>query len=250
MSNNIEHLPKLYAQLADWWPILSSPDDYKEEAGFYWRAIITESETKPSTMLELGCGGGNNASHLKEQVQLTLIDLSPGMLQVSLKLNPECEHIQGDMRKIRLQREFDAVFIHDAIVYMTSEDDLKSAISTAFEHCRSGGVALFAPDCTRETFVPRTEHGGHDVEDRGLRYLDWVWDPDPDDSEYVSDMVYVLREKTGEVRCVHDRHNCGLFSREDWLRIISDIGFQAKRIPFEHCDLQDQILDVFIGIKP
>ena len=83
---------------------------------------------------------------------MTLVDLSPEMLKVSKELNPQCEHIQGDMRSVRLDQEFEAVFIHDAIDYMRTAADLFQAIETAYVHCKAGGVALFAPDHTRETF--------------------------------------------------------------------------------------------------
>jgi SAM-dependent methyltransferase len=144
MSDRVQELPKLYRELADWWPILSAPADYAEEAAFYHEAITSLCSFRPRTMLELGSGGGNNASHLKRHYELTLVDLSPGMLTVSQELNPECEHLQGDMRTVRLGRTFDAVFIHDAIVYMATEEDLRRAIETAYVHIRPGGVALFA----------------------------------------------------------------------------------------------------------
>jgi len=34
-------LPALYRELADWWPLLSAPEDYAEEALFYERAILS-----------------------------------------------------------------------------------------------------------------------------------------------------------------------------------------------------------------
>jgi hypothetical protein len=92
---------------------------------------------------------------------MTLSDLSPNMLTVSRSLNPDCEHIPGDMRTLRLGREFDAVFVHDAIDYMTVVADLRAAVDTAYIHCRPGGVALFVPDEVKERFRPRTEHGRH-----------------------------------------------------------------------------------------
>lgn len=156
----MESLPKLYTELADWWPLLSPPEDYAEEAEFYRQAIISACEFKPQTLLELGSGGGNNASHLKQHFEMTLVDISLDMLAISRQLNPECEHIEGDMRTIRLNRQYDAVFIHDAIDYMQSPSDLCSAISTAYSHCQPGGVALFAPDNTWESFQPSTSHGG------------------------------------------------------------------------------------------
>jgi hypothetical protein len=78
-----------------------------------------------------------------------------------------------------LGREFDSVFIHDAIVYMTTTYDLRSAVKTAYVHLKPGGAALFEPDYVRETFKPSTRHGGHDGKDRALRYLEWTYDPDP-----------------------------------------------------------------------
>ena len=248
--NSPEELPKLYRELADWWPILSSPEDYAEEAEFFRKVIISSSSTKPNTLLELGCGGGNNASHLKKHFQMTLTDLSPAMLEVSRQLNPECEHIQGDMRTLRLNRLFDAVFIHDAIGYMTSPADLGRAIETAYLHTRPGGLALFVPDYTVETFKSITHHGGHDRGNRSLRYLEWVWDPDPNDTTCLSLLVYVLREGKDNVQVVPDRHICGLFKHVDWLRLIADAGFQSRAIPFEHSEVEPGSCYVFLGLKP
>ena len=67
------------------------------------------------TVLELGSCGGNNTSHLKARFKMTLTDLSPAMLDLSRGINPECEHIQGDMRKLRLGLIFEAIFIEDAV---------------------------------------------------------------------------------------------------------------------------------------
>jgi SAM-dependent methyltransferase len=249
MMNELEKLPKLYTELADWWPILSAPQDYAEEAAFYREAITSMSTYPPKTMLELGSGGGNNASFLKKHFQMTLVDLLPGMIEVSRNLNPECKHLQGDMRTVRLDRQFDAVFIHDAIVYMTSEVDLRMAIETAYVHCKPSGVALFAPDNTRETFQPSTDHGGHDGAGRSLRYLEWMWDPDPNDTSYLSYMVYLLREGQKDVRCVVDEHECGLFSHNEWLQWIADVGFQPGSMPFEHSEVETGSAFVFLGLK-
>jgi SAM-dependent methyltransferase len=243
--------PKMYQELAAWWPLVSAPEEYAEEAEFFRRAIDDACARPPRTLLELGSGGGNNASHLKQHFKLTLVDPAEGMLAVSRALNPECEHILGDMRTLRLGREFDCVFIHDAIAYMTSEADLRQALETAYLHCASGGAALFAPDHLRENFTPSTDHGGHDAADgRGLRYLEWTWDPDPDDTSYVVDYVYLLRETDGRVHVEHDRHVEGLFARGNWLRLLEEVGFRPHVVPVEHSDLAPGEYEVFVGQKP
>jgi hypothetical protein len=159
---------------------------------------------------------------------MTLVDLSPEMLTTSCTLNPECEHLPGDMRTVRLGRLFDAVFIHDAIIYMTTKADLRAAMATAYVHCRPDDVALFVPDHVRETFIVRTEHGGHDEEQRALRYLEWSYDPDRQATAYITSYGYVLCEGADRVCVEYDRHIEGLFARADWLKWLGETGFATR----------------------
>ena len=218
---------RIYSDLAPWFHLLTHPSDYEEEAGFIVSVVDAVADGPASTLLELGSGGGNNASHLKRRFTCTLTDLSPEMLALSSSLNPECEHIQGDMRTLRLGRTFDAVLVHDAVMYMTTEDDLRAAIETAAAHVRPGGVAVFTPDTTVELFEPRTNHGGHDGEDgRRLRYLEWVRDDVPEDTTYQVDFVVVLREPGETTQVVNELHTFGVFPESTWQRLIVDAGLE------------------------
>jgi SAM-dependent methyltransferase len=220
---------KLYGEIAEWWPIFSQPDDYRDEAAFFKR-LLKKSGSAPRTLLDLGSGGGNIAVHLKPYFSMTLVDMSPGMLKVSRALNPECEHIKGDMRAVRLGRTFDAVFAHDAICHMTSKADLRAALKTAFVHCRPGGVALFVPDYVREIFLEETDHGGSDDERGSVRFVQWVTDPKPRDRTYLVDFAILLRDLRGRIRVVHDRHVYGLFSRAEWRSLLREVGFTRVKL--------------------
>jgi len=246
----IAAMPKLYEELAEWWPLMSAPGDYQEEAAFYAETLAGACVRPPKTVLELGSGGGNNASHLKARFEMTLVEPAAGMLAVSRALNPDCEHQQGDMRRVRLGRQFDAVFVHDAVAYMTTEADLKQAIDTAFAHCAPGGAALFAPDAIVETFRPSTDHGGHDGATRALRYLSWTWDPDPSDTTCLTDYAYLLRMEDGTMRVEHDRHVEALFAREVWLRLLSEAGFEPRAVRFDHYELEPGSYEIFIAARP
>ena len=202
-----------YGDLAPWWPLISSPDDYAEEAAFATSLLLT-ADGVVEHVLELGSGGGSNASHMKAHFAMTLVDLSPSMLEVSAELNPECEHVVGDMRDVRLGRTFDAVFVHDAIDYMTTEADLCKAIETAFVHCRPGGVAQRA--------------GG-----RAARAFWWTV---ADGDGVTTDYVFLLRDANGEVEVAHDRHHTGLFGRAVWLRLLKDAGFEPREVIEETTD--------------
>jgi SAM-dependent methyltransferase len=224
-------LPTWYGDLAEWWPLLSTSEACTEAADLYRRLLVEACDPPLRTILELGCGVGANAAQLTDDFDLTLVDRSRGVLAVSRAANPGCEHVEADLRSLRLGRAFDAVLLHEAICYLTSEDDLRAAIATAFAHCRPGGAALFAPAAVRETFLPSTEHGGRDGERRALRYLDWAWDPDPADQTYRVDVAYLLRGEDGRVTVEHDRHLEGLFSRAAWLRLLGDAGFEPEVRP-------------------
>jgi hypothetical protein len=148
------------------------------------------------------------------------------------------------MRSLRLGRRFDAVLIHDAVMYMTTEDDLRAAMTTAFVHLRPGGAAVIAPDCVRETFQAKTEHGGHDGVDRSLRYLEWSYDPDPDDTTVVFDFTLLLREGADETRIRYDRHVLGVFPRATWLDLLRDVGFDPSAA------VEGWQGEVFVGVRP
>jgi SAM-dependent methyltransferase len=238
-------MSKMYNELARWWPLISPVEEYEDEAAFFLSLLTEKTANSPVTLLELGSGGGSNAVYMKSAFNsVTLVDLSPGMLDVSRQINPECEHVQGDMRSVRLERQFDVVFVHDAIDYMLNLNDLRQAMETAFVHLKPGGMALFVPDYVRETFEPDTDHDGHDGEGLAVRYLEWTYDPDEHDTTFVTDYVFVLREDGQPMHVEYDQHVHGLFPVDDWLRLVREVGFQAEYV------IDDYERYVFIARKP
>ncbi len=239
----------LYGGLAHWWPLLSPPEEYAEEAAFIGD-LLAGHDPPVRDLLELGSGGGHNAVHLSDRFRMTLVDLSPAMLDQSRLLNPACEHHVGDMRTVRLGRTFDAVLVHDAVAYMTTHDDLRALAETAFAHLRPGGLVVLIPDHTTETFEESTDHGGADAPDgRGARYLEWAWDPDPADTEVRGEYIVAVRGADGRVRVVHDRHVWGLFPRADWLAALDAAGFTAWAVP-EVTSEDRSPRELFLGRRP
>jgi SAM-dependent methyltransferase len=236
--------PRFYDELPEWWPLFSPPVHYDEEAADLRARLGRLPTGARPTLLELGSGGGSLASHLSPHFKLTLTDRSPGMLEVNKAVNPDAEHIVGDMRNLRLSRQFDVVLVHDAIMYATRPQDVQSTLETAAIHCTPGGRVIVLPDFVRETFTPGTSDGGEDGSDgRGLRYLEWRWDPDAADDTYIVDYAFQLRDTVGRVRAIHDRHVEGLFTRAQWLAWFEAAGLQVQ------CSLDRWGRDVFLATK-
>ncbi len=218
----------LYTDLAGWWPVISPPGEYASDAAAI-AVAFGAAAIDVRDVLDLGSGGGHVASHLKDRFSLTLVDLSEQMLSVSRQLNPECTHVRGDMRTARLGRQFDAVLVHDAVDYVTCEADLALVIETAFAHCRAGGVAVFAPDHTAETFLAGTGGGGGgEPGGRQASFLERTSDPDPADDWILAEYEFTLRAADGAVRVVREAHRLGSFPRNTWLALLAVAGFDAE----------------------
>ena len=232
----------MYADLAVWWPLVSPPAAYQDEAAYLIPMILAAPDAPPATLLELGSGGGSLACHLKAHAQLTLSDLSPAMLDVSRALNPECQHVAGDMRSLDLQRTFDVVLIHDAIMYAATAADARAALATAARHCRPGGAIVLIPDCVTETFEGDENTGESAAADgRTFHYRECKRNPDPAGHTYETVYDFAVRQPDGRQEVVHEVHRSGLFPRAVWLAWLAEASFAATST------LDPWGRDVFVG---
>ena len=134
------------------------------------------------------------------------------------------------MRSVRLGRQFDAVLVHDAIDYVTSEANLRQVVETAFAHCRPGGLAVFVPDHTADTFHAVSGRGGSsDATGRQASFQEWTWDPDPADDWVRAEYEFSLRAADGTVQTVHETHRLGAFRHNTWLRLLTDARLRRRR---------------------
>jgi SAM-dependent methyltransferase len=198
---------RFYSDLARLWPVVSPPSHYAGEARHWRDAIRSHLGPGRHHLLELGVGGGNNLSHLTSEFDATALDLSDAMMANSRRLNPAVAHHVGDMRSARLSRTFDAVIAHDAISYLTSEDDLRRTFATAAAHLRPGGLFVCAPDWYRETFAPTASAHGPRGEDPEVTMFEHAFDPDPADTTIQVPLA-------------------------TWLHLLDGAGFEPGRRPY------------------
>ncbi len=239
---------RLYHDLAQYWPLISEPEEYAEAAGIIRATLREKLGDGPRALLDLGVGGGHLLSHLTADFDAAGVDLSAEMLAQSRALNPTVEHHIGDMRSIRLDRKFDAVLIHDAILYLLSEADLRSTLQTAKAHLRPGGVLIMCPDWFREYFPDgfvshRTRRRG----DTSLTYIEYVYDPDPADTTVQTIMFFVIRDG-GEVRVEQDTHTLGVFEKQTWLALTEEAGFTVETRPYVKADY-GQMVTMIVGVR-
>lgn len=239
----------MYRELAALWPLVCRREDYEEEMRHWSAAIADAVGPGPWRVLDLGTGGGFHLSYLDAAPGSVAVDLSPEMLEHSRRLNPAVEHLVGDMRDVRLDRRFDVVVSHDAISYMTTRADLARVCEVARAHLRPGGVALFMPDFTTETFRDGEASTRRTlVREREFTYFEYFFDEDRTDTIIEALYVYVVRAWAGPPRVYEDRHRLGLFPRSTWRTVMEGAGFFVDAIPLSAPGLNRDVF-IFRGVS-
>ena len=236
-----ENTLRLYGDLAWLWPFWGDPSNYGPWCEAAAQLIRQYSLIEARTVLNMACGGGKNAFNLKRHFEVTGIDISEQMLDNAKRLNPECTFIQADMRTCSLGRQFDCVFVDDAVEGM-AQPELAAVFQTAFKHLRNRGVMVVSPGSAvaREDFEQngtRITHARSSLKPDNIEVvlIENNYDPDPTDDTYEFTIVYLIRED-GKLRVEVDRETETFMSLDVWRATIREAGFEIHDGSFTEDD--------------
>lgn len=124
---------------------LYAEKDYEAECDLVERVFAQYGDGDFRSLLDLGCGTGNHAIPLARRgYEVVGIDCSEAMLALAREKGTGVSFLLGDIRDLRLGREFDAVLVLFAVLgYQHTDADVLAALRTAREHLRPGGLLLF-----------------------------------------------------------------------------------------------------------
>jgi SAM-dependent methyltransferase len=134
---------------ADAYDDIYTEKDYDGETELLVRLFREYADGAVGTVLDLGCGTGGHALRLAARgYEVVGVDRSEEMLeQAQAKaegLSGEVSFSLGDIRAVRLNRQFDAVLVLFAVLgYQTGNADVLAALQAARAHLRPGGLLLF-----------------------------------------------------------------------------------------------------------
>lgn len=212
----------------DW---LADPAGYEHEVMVYVDLIKRTAADPPSTLLHLGSGAGGYDVFFKRHFTVTGVDLSVGMLNKARKAHPDIEYIEGDMRTIRLNRQFDAVAIPDSLDYMASQEDLQQAIQTAVMHLKTGGVLLVVAK-TEEIFQNNNFAYAGEKDGIHMTLLENNYINPFRPNTYEATFVYLIRQQ-GELTIHTDHQVLGLFSQAMWDEVFKNAGMTMQKTNLE-----------------
>ncbi len=209
-----------YNELAWTDDLLVDSTECNREVATYVDLINRTAVVPPRTLLHLGSGAGAQDRFFKQRYAVTGVDISTGMLDRARAANSDVEYIQGDMRSIRLERQFDVVAIPDSIDYMASLSDLTTAIQTAAAHLKTNGVFLVVANVKERfhdsNFAYTAERDGVHVTVFENNYTDPLRS-----NTYEATLVYLIRQHS-QLTIHTDRHLLGLFSEQTWHQAFVD----------------------------
>lgn len=144
-------MTKVFDAYAAYYDLLYKDKEYAGEAEFV-RSLLAQNGINSGSILELGCGTGKHAEHFARMgYTVHGVDISPAMVDMAHERKPaeladKLGFELGDVRTVRVGRQFDAVVsLFHVASYQATNDDLAAMFQTAAEHLKPGGVFLF--DC-------------------------------------------------------------------------------------------------------
>jgi ubiquinone/menaquinone biosynthesis C-methylase UbiE len=215
-----------YNELAWTEDFLADLKDYKDELNGYIGLINSTAKEPVITVLHLGCGAGGHDYYFKKHYTVTGVDISIGMLEKAKVTNPEIEYVEGDMRKIRLNRQFDCVVIPDSIDYMVTIDDLEQAIQTSAIHLKPSGVLMIVGK-TKETFQNNNFAYTGEKGDTHITLIENNYINPYIPNTYEITMLYLIRQK-GKLSKFIEESKAGLFPKKIWDNALSNAGFKME----------------------
>lgn len=140
----------IFQKYAQYYDLLYKNKNYKAECDFLEKIFKKYSKEPIYSILDLGCGTGGHALVLaKRGYRVVGVDASPEMIRIAKiksKKQIRINFKQGDIRKLKLKKKFDAAISMFAVMsYQSNEKDIISAFRTANKHLNQEGIFIF--DC-------------------------------------------------------------------------------------------------------
>jgi SAM-dependent methyltransferase len=120
------------------------PEPDEETPQMCLRMFAKYLETPPSSILDIGCGTARDLDVLSRYCQDCWgVDYLPEMISYAKEHRPHLNLHVGDMRTVRLNRQFDAILcMGSTFMYALSETDIEETLETFRYHSHKGTLLI------------------------------------------------------------------------------------------------------------
>jgi SAM-dependent methyltransferase len=200
--------------------------DYAAEATAI-SALVRSAHPSARTILDVGCGTGEHALHLRKShgFEVDGLDLDPGLLAVAREKMPDARFFESDMAAFELGHRYDIVMcLFSSIGYLKTPERVTEALRCFRAHLVEGGVIIvepwFAPGVLRDGpgSTRRANLGGASVERTSHTTIEGR----------LSTLIFSYRfEDASGVRVAREVHELGLFTQAEMMESFQKAGLDA-----------------------
>lgn len=216
---------ELYRKFASYYDLIYQWMDYHGEVEFIEKMVELHQHSGGNDLLDVACGTGNHAQYLIDSFQVVGLDLNLEMMEIASAKVPEMELIQGDMKELNLDEDFDVVIcLFSSINYHTNLKELESTLQRFYEHLKQGGILIFDLGFCTENW------------EEGRMLVDAVVEGDLQmarisqsrlyNGVFNANFVFLIKEN-GIMDFEIDQHLIGVFSTNDVENILEKTGFET-----------------------
>lgn len=214
----------MYRESSEYYDSLYHFVDYEAASKSLTHWIRTQLP-EAQTLLDVACGTGRHLEYLQGTFAVEGLDLNGKLLE---RAKQRCRDVPlhcGNMLDFSLGRTFDVVTcLFSSIAYVRTRANMEHAVLNMARHVRPGGLLIVEP-----WFTPETYWVGHVVSnhyDAAEMKITWSYVSERVGDVSVLDIHYLIASRSG-VEHFTERHEFGLFTREEYVAAMERAGFDV-----------------------
>ncbi len=241
---------QLYEKYATYYDKIYSHVDYKGESEFInW--AVNEHKTSPGVeLLDVACGTGSHALILKNNFNITGVDINENMLKIAREKVSDANFIHGDMKKLEIISKFDVIIcIFSAIHYNTDYKELECTLTNFYNHMEDGGILIFDLSFNTDNWIEGIVSVDTVVEEE-LK-IARICQSRLEKGIFNANFVFLVKDN-GVFDFDIDEHKLGVFEIDKVNKIMEKVGFKTYiygDFTFETWQIGECQRPVYVGIK-
>jgi SAM-dependent methyltransferase len=199
--------------------------EYAPEAAKVKELLAGHGVPSQADLLVLACGTGGHIPYLKDNYNVSGLDLSEDMLGVARRRFPDLRFYPGNLIDFQLDTDFDAmVCLYGSIGFVRTVDYLRACMKRIAAHLRPNGVVLITPWSTVEAFQEAIVVDAADRPDWKIARMEHVRLKEP---KIVEVTFHHLLGRNNEVSYHRQSMEIGLFTREEYTSAMTGAGLRV-----------------------
>ena len=215
----------MFSRTAHLYDAIYSFKDYAAEAALV-RELVEARAPGARTLLDVACGTGKHLAELRAWYDVEGVDVDPALLAIARERLPGVPLHEGDLVSFDLGREFDVVTcLFSSVAYVVTRERLSAACGALARHVAPGGLLVVEPWVLPDEWEPDHVHAV--FVDKPELKVARINAGGPLTDPLLMELEYLVGTPAG-VEHVVERHELGMFTREEYLGAVAAAGLAAE----------------------